>query len=260
MDNLLLLAFIAAIGINVILFVPAFLLKTDKLTDFSYSLSFAVVAIAGFALSAKTSIHTLAFVAVLLWSIRLGGFLVMRIRAQGGDHRFDEMREHLWPFLRFWLTQGLAVWIILLPALFLWQTKDASAGVVSYVGLAIFATGLILEAVADLQKFRFKTAGTSRSWIDQGVWRISRHPNYLGEIMVWIGMYYLAVPALSTNERLLGLASPLFIAVLLMFISGIPILEKSAEKRWGKQLDYKAYKKVVPILIPTPRSIGRLFR
>jgi steroid 5-alpha reductase family enzyme len=257
--NLILLALLVAVGINLVLFVPAFAFKTDKLTDFSYSLSFTVVAVAGYLLSDRTSIHLLALLMVLMWSLRLGSFLVLRIYRQGRDGRFDEMREHFGAFLQFWLAQGLSVFVVLLSALFLWQQSDTQLTGGSGAGVAIFAIGLFIEATADLQKLAFNTPKRSSVWIDSGIWRMSRHPNYLGEIMVWVGMYIFAFSNLSPTLRVVALLSPLFIAGLLLFVSGMPILEKAADKRWGDKKAYQQYKKEVPALLPTPRSIARIF-
>jgi steroid 5-alpha reductase family enzyme len=128
----------------------------------------------------------------------------------------------------------------------------------AYVGFVIFGLGLATEAIADWQKYRFNQRKTKDIWIDNGLWRISRHPNYLGEIMVWAGIYVFCFTGLSITARLVSLASPLYIASILLFFSGLPLVEKAADKRWGDNPDYQEYKRKVPVLVPNFKSLKRL--
>jgi steroid 5-alpha reductase family enzyme len=121
------------------------------------------------------------------------------------------------------------------------------------ISVLVWAFGLFIEAIADFQKFTFKRLSDSKNqWIKDGLWKYSRHPNYFGEILVWIAIYMYSFNALSGWQKLVCLASPLLITILLVFISGIPILEKSADKRWGKLPEYKVYKAKTPLLILFP--------
>ncbi len=121
------------------------------------------------------------------------------------------------------------------------------------VSLFEWTVGLIIETIADVQKIQFKNNPANKGkWIESGIWRYSRHPNYFGEIVVWIGVYIVAATSLPFVQAAIGLISPLFIIVLLLFVSGIPILEKSADKRWGNDPAYKKYKKRTSLLIPLP--------
>lgn len=251
-------ALIIAVGLNLLMFIPAYHFKTDRLTDLSYSVTFIILAVLGFAQSAKTPAQTVVLFMVLLWALRLGGFLFIRINKIKKDSRFDEMRQKPWSFFRFWLFQGLTVFIVLAAALAIWRQPLAGIGLLSYLGWLVFGLGLALEAVADLQKYRFNLKKTKDIWIDTGVWRISRHPNYLGEILVWTGVYMFCFPALSWLARLVSLASPLYIAAILLFFSGVPLVEKVADKKWGANQDYKNYKAEVPLLVPTAASLKRL--
>lgn len=245
------------LGINILMFVPAYLLKTDKLTDISYSLTFIIVALAAYAHSDKTPVQIFALILILLWAFRLGGFLFIRILKTGRDKRFDQMRQRPWAFFRFWFFQGLTVFLVLLPALLLSGDAVSIINWASTLGVLIFGTGLILEAVADAQKFKFKQTNPHGQWIDSGVWRISRHPNYLGEVMVWCGLYLFTFASLDNLSRLYGLASPIYIAGILLFFSGVPLLEKAADKKWGQLGAYKKYKREVPLLVPNARSLRR---
>lgn len=258
--NLVLVALLIAIGINLLMFIPAYKYKTDKLTDLSYALTFAIVAAVCYGLSEYSYEQFLLFLMVLAWAYRLGSFLFIRIRTMKRDKRFDGMRENFWKFLKFWLAQGVSVFVILLPAVMAWQSSVVHSSTFSNLGPFVFLLGLSLESRADLQKFRFnQNAANKGKWIESGVWRLSRHPNYLGEMLVWIGMYMYTLQLLTPTARLVGLISPLYIIGLLLFVSGVPLLEKSADKKWGGQKDYQAYKKRTPLLVPSVRTLKYLF-
>lgn len=255
-DYLLALAFVVA-G-NVLMFIPAYISQTDKLTDISYGVSFAILAIFAYLLSEMNLMHTLLLLAVLAWSIRIGGFLLIRIRKMGKDARFDDMRNHFFKFLRFWLLQGLSVFVVLLGSLVAWRSGESNITSLSVAGLALFIAGLLTEATADLEKFKFNNNPKNKGkWIDVGLWRKSRHPNYLGEMSVWTGLYLFVAPSLSGWQLVIAAISPLYIISLISFVSGIPLLEKSANERWGKDPDYKKYKENVPVLLPSIKSIKR---
>ena len=242
-----------ALGINILMFIPAFIFKTDKLTDLSYSLTFIFLTL--FALF-RNDIHLRSIIIttmVLLWAIRLGGFLLIRIFKSKKDKRFDGIRESFLKFLQFWSLQGLSVWIILIPTLFFINNQHNN---VFWSGLFIWAFGLSFETIADFQKFKFnKDPKNKGDFINVGLWRLSRHPNYFGEILCWIGIYVFVFPILTLTQTLIGLISPIFIASLLIFFTGIPKLEKYADKKWGKKKEYQRYKMNTNKLIPwIPKS------
>jgi steroid 5-alpha reductase family enzyme len=216
------------------------------------------VAFAGYDSSKHDSLHVLVLLLVLIWSLRLGSFLFIRINKIKRDKRFDGTREHFFKFLRFWILQGVTVFIVLLGATFAFTETRGGIHAVSTIGAAVFLIGVVIEGFADSQKFSFNNNPSNKGkWIDVGVWRASRHPNYLGEMLVWLGMYVVVTPVLNGAYIWWALLSPVYIIVLLLFVSGIPLLEKSADKKWGTLQKYQAYKKAVPSLIPTLRSIAR---
>jgi steroid 5-alpha reductase family enzyme len=127
-------------------------------------------------------------------------------------------------------------------------------GIVAIVGLAVWVAGFAVEATADLQKSRFRADPANRgAFISTGLWAWSRHPNYCGEIVLWIGVALIAVPVLH-GWQWVSLISPVFVFLLLTRISGVPLLEKRADERWGDQNDYQAYKARTPVLVPRPRT------
>lgn len=240
--------------LNIVLFLIAFRFQTDRLTDASYAITFITLACYGLLAGADTAKVVLVCM-ITLWALRLGGFLLYRIWHTGVDHRFDEVRNNFFSFAKFWVAQGISVWVILLPALMALLSDSMTFTAVSFAGVLIWATGLLIEATADWQKYQFSQKPTNKNkWIETGIWRYSRHPNYFGEILVWIGVYLFVVSSLTPLQALIGLVSPLFIMCLLLFVSGIPILEKSADKRWGDNKKYREYKQQTSILLPLPRK------
>lgn len=239
--------------INVAMFIVAYKQQTDKLTDISYAVSFIALAIYGLATQGSSDLKLILVAMVTLWGLRLGSYLLIRIRKIGRDKRFDGIRNDFLKFGKFWIGQGLAVWIILLPVLLVELNDEPLIEMASLFGIIVWGAGLIIETVADQQKFAFINKPANKGkWIDSGIWRYSRHPNYLGEILVWLGVYITALPALTAAQAGIGILSPLFIMALLLFVSGIPPLEKQADERWGDNPKYHDYKARTSLLLLWP--------
>ena len=244
-------AFALAIGLNLVMFVPAYFFRTDKLTDISYALTFVLLAFYGLVTTNFSLPALVLFVMILLWGLRLGGYLFIRINKIKRDKRFDGMRENAWSFFRFWLLQGFTVSMVMIPSVLFFQNNPAELEKCACLGIGIWLLGLIIETVADWQKYKFiNNPANKGQWIASGIWKYSRHPNYFGEITLWTGIFIFTTFALSTNQILIGVISPLFIAALIIFVSGIPMLEKSADKRWGDNPQYREYKRKTSELIP----------
>lgn len=255
------LSLLITLSINFALFLIAFKRQSDKLTDFAYSFSFMVVAATALIASSHRSLAaSIAVLLVFAWALRLGSYLVWRIRKVGYDKRFDELRGNFFRFIKFWLGQGFVAWLLLLPILFM-LSHDSHITWLLALGVAVWGIGFIIEAFADTQKFQFTQNSKNKGkWIDEGLWHYSRHPNYFGEVTVWIGMYLTAFSTMGPLERLIGLISPLAIFITLRYISGIPILEKGADKRWGSEPAYRKYKRTTPLLIPAWRTSSSKLR
>lgn len=238
---------IISMGINLGLFIFAYVFQTDKLTDMSYGLTFILLGIYSYNNGVASTV-LLAMIAI--WAIRLSGFLLARIMKTGRDKRFDGIREKFGKFLGFWIIQGFSVWVIMIPAIMFMQ-KGNGLEPLAYIGLGIWAAGLTMETIADFQKYRFSQNPKNKGkWIDEGLWHYSRHPNYFGEILLWAGVYVFVFGGLSNGERIIALVSPLYIASLIIFFSGLPKLEAYADKKWGRNKKYKEYKKRTSILVP----------
>jgi steroid 5-alpha reductase family enzyme len=234
--------------LNFFLFLPAYKFKTDKLTDLSYSLSFIVLIIATLIQNQIGLYKLLLASMVIVWALRLGGFLFIRIKKMKRDKRFDGIREYFFKFLQFWLMQALVVWIILIPALLFLSQNQIK---LFWGGFFIWLLGFLIESIADYQKFKFKQNFKNKDqFIQTGLWQYSRHPNYFGEILCWIGIYLFVLTSFSPLIMIISFISPLFITLLLVFVTGLPPLEKYGDKKWGKNKNYKEYKRKTSILVP----------
>jgi steroid 5-alpha reductase family enzyme len=193
---------------------------------------------------------------VILWCARLGHFLIKRIGEQGSDSRFDAIRVTPVRFFSVWNIQGLWVFLTLLPTLLtiVHGNKDTSIQVLDIVGIVFWVVGFYLEVLADHQKTVFRHNPVNKGkFIHTGLWAYSRHPNYLGEILIWISVYLIAVHVLPTTQyKALAALGPLFIVLLLVGVSGIPVLEKQADERWGHLPEYQSYKRRTSILFLWP--------
>ena len=247
------LSFFVSLAVNAAFFAVAASRRTDVVTDLSYSLSFAVLAIVLPFSGAREPLQLAASAMVLVWAVRLGGYLFRRILRIKVDHRFDEMRDRPLRFARFWLLQAVSVAVIMLPVSYVLGRDTAPAfGPWAIAGGAIWLIGLVIEAVADAQKSSFKSTSKGRNgFITSGLWRYSRHPNYFGEMLVWWGLFVFAVPFLG-GAAFAVVIGPLFITLLLLFVSGIPLLERSAEAKHGDDPAYREYKRRTSLLVPLP--------
>ncbi|KIC56611.1 DUF1295 domain-containing protein [Microbacterium hominis] len=254
--SLFVLAVAAAFLVQIVAYIPAVMLRTEKFFDLTGGLTFALVAVGLLVAVAPASARSWVLVAmIVVWGVRLSVFLFVRVRAQGSDGRFDDIKGNPLAFLRVWIIQGL--WVaVTSSAAWVGITATGGAGVDAWivVGAAVWLMGLIIEVLADAQKaaFRRDPANTGR-FIDTGVWAWSRHPNYFGEILVWVGVAIVALPA-AVGWQWVTLVSPLFVILLLTRVSGIPLLEKRADARWGEEPAYQEYKKRTPVLVP---GVGR---
>lgn len=245
-----------ALAINWVAFVPAYLGRTERFYDLTGTLSYLTVVVVALVGGPGGTVATVLAVLVGIWAVRLGTFLVARIRSDGSDGRFDDIKGDPARFLLTWTMQAL--WVVVTAAAALGaMTSDTAttAGWVTAIGVAIWLVGFGIEATADAQKRAFRADPSNRGrFISSGLWAWSRHPNYFGEITLWVGVAVVALPALQGWQHL-TLVSPVFVAVLLTRVSGVPLLEARARRRWGDEPAYQDYLERTPVLVPRPPRV-----
>jgi len=248
-------------GFQLSFFAVAGGLKFDKVTDFAYGTNFILLAIMTLCVRGSYNPRQIGVsICIILWGLRLALYLLTRILKIGEDHRFDDIRKNIYKFAGFWFAQFVSVWLIFIPNAFINAVPyQPDLNWRDYLGFAMFALGLIIETFADQQKFSHRNNPKNKGhWCDDGLWNYSRHPNYFGEMLCWWGLYtcgssvYMMMPALWG-----GVVGPIYLTFILLFLSGIPGLEKSADAKYWAREDYQLYKKSVSPLIPLPHTIYR---
>jgi steroid 5-alpha reductase family enzyme len=130
------------------------------------------------------------------------------------------------------------------------NNSDSVTDLFFIAGFSTAIIGFIIEIVADKQKRNFRVDSSNKGqFITSGLWSFSRHPNYFGEIMIWVGISIVTFPIL-VGWQLITLISPIFVMLLLTKVSGINLLEASADDRWGNDIKYQDYKEKTSVLIP----------
>ena len=234
-----------------VVFVPSWFAHTEHFFDLTGSLTYlAVVALTLLSRGSVTPYSLLVAAMVTAWALRLGAFLAARVRAAGSDSRFDAMKYRFAWFLMTWTLQGL--WVLLTAGAALaaiTSPEDRRIEAFALLGVALWAFGFGIEVAADEQKRRFRARPENLDrFITTGVWARSRHPNYFGEILLWFGVAVAAFPSLS-GWSMVTLVSPLFVWLLLTRVSGVPLLEAAADRRWAGNPEYEAYKASTPVLL-----------
>lgn len=239
-------------GIQWILWIFAAAFQTEKFYDLAGSSTY--IFLAWRTLFSAKRFHLRQLVqtgCVTMWGLRLGSYLFSRILHDGQDSRFDKVRGNPKVFFLYWTIQGVWVFLTLLPTLILnAKQRDEELCWRDYLGWTLWTVGFMLEAVADRQKSLFKSEPANKGkWISSGLWSICRHPNYLGEILLWAGLF-LPASSVMKGWEFGSVISPFFVAFLLTRVSGIPIQDRQALKRWGDVSAYQKYRSATAKLIP----------
>ncbi|MEC9414079.1 MAG: DUF1295 domain-containing protein [Pseudomonadota bacterium] len=249
---LIAVCFIYSYIIHWIFFVHGYLFQTEHYFDATGSFTF--VSLSLFLIFVVRDFYAFLICSlVMIWSLRLGSFLFSRVKRSGRDTRFTEMKKNFFWFFMTWNLSALWVFLSYVAGMVAVTSKYSSElsfidFVFCSVGFLVWLSGFVIEVVADNQKKKFKEdLNNNDKFISHGLWSWSRHPNYFGEILLWIGITIIALPVFKGWDYI-ALISPVFIYYLLVKVSGIPMLEKSANEKWGSDPNYIKYKENTNIL------------
>lgn len=248
------LTLLVCVGWQLLFFAGASLTKRDTVTDFAYGTNFVAVAAITFALNQTFGARNiLVLIFICLWGLRLALYLFARVIKEGRDKRFDGTRENCGKFALFWIAQMVTVWTISIPQTLMSSVPIAPPlGWQDGIGIALWVIGFLLETVSDFQKFYFKNQPeTKDKMMMSGLWRYSRHVNYFGEAIMWWGIWSMSTATFFVNTVMyVSVLSPLYVCVILLFLSGVPTLETPWNKKYGKNPEFREYKASVPPFVP----------
>ena len=255
--SLIMVAMVISFAIHWILFVPSYIFQTEKFYDLTGSLTYITV-LSFVVFIKKTTVHEmldlrslLIYGCIMIWTVRLGGFLFWRVLKDGHDKRFKTILPSFSQLFMTWTLSAAWVFIQSLSALVaLTVISTVEMGLVGWLGLGLWIFGFGFEVLADHQKTKFKTdPANDGKFITGGLWDASRHPNYFGEIVLWFGISVMAVPVMS-GLQYVSLVSPVFGFLLIYYVSGVRMLEARSDKKWANNAEYQEYKRNTPVFIP----------
>ena len=235
------------------LFIPAYVFQTERYFDLAGSVTYiSLVLVALYLYGAGDPRALIIGGLVIIWACRLGTFLFRRVSVDGEDRRFRSIKPDFLQYLMTWTIQGLWVSVTLAAGLAaMTASEHEPIGLLGSIGISLWVFGFVVEVVADNQKLKFRREQPGE-FITGGLWQYSRHPNYFGEIVLWLGIAILAFPVLQ-GWQYATLISPVFVFFLLTKISGVRMLEVRANKRWGEDPEYQIYRSNTPVLVPRLR-------
>ena len=244
--------FILTFLVQFIVFLPSYSYQTEHYYDLTGGVTFISVIL--FSLYAKYITlgldlrSTIIGLMIVIWALRLSSFLFLRVKKVGEDVRFKEIKKSLSRFLLAFTLQGFWVFMCTFPALIVLTSSNFEVDIFLILGSSLWLFGFLYEVIADKQKSNFNINNKGK-FISSGLWSLSRHPNYFGEITLWTGITVISITVLS-GFQYLALLTPLFIFRLLNNISGVNLLEDIGNKRWGSEKDYQTYIKKTPKFFP----------
>ena len=239
-------------AIQIIVFIPSFIFRTEHYYDLTGGITYISTMV--IALVLKNNYQSIDLISLLLgsmviiWATRLSLFLFLRVKKSGEDVRFKKIKHSFSWFLMTFMLQGMWVFMCVFPALIVLSSFNSGLNNYAIVGSAIWLFGFIFEIVADFQKSYFNKCNKGK-FISSGLWSMSRHPNYFGEFMLWLGITIASIGYID-NYKYIVFLTPIFVYLLLTRVSGVNLLEEIGDKRWSNNKDYKDYKKNTPIFFP----------
>ena len=255
MLHIIALSAVTVLSFMILMFIFAHLLKNNSIVDIGWGIGFILITSVLLLYKESADLKELVLAAIIfIWGIRLALHIFIRARGKGEDFRYAQWRKDwgknavLYAFVKVFLLQGLIMIFIALPIMVEFSSNIDSLNLYSFIGALIFAFGFLFESIGDFQMYCFKRNPENKGKIiKSGLWKFTRHPNYFGEAVLWWG---IGIFTIGSDLWFISFIGPLVINLLLVFVSGVPLLEKKYEgnKEWDE------YKKVTPAFIP---FIGR---
>ena len=239
------------LSINSLFFIHSYFFKTDIFFDLIGSISFISIGILSLILIPSVDGNQiLIFFLLIFWALRLGPYLFLRRLGSGADERLDEYFKSPLSLYFLWVMNSLWVFMTSISMIVIFSSNENyNFGLTQWLGLLVWVLGFIIEVVSDSQKSKFNKKNKGK-FINTGLCRYIRPPNYLGEIVIWTGIFVISISYINSIFTSLSILSPIFVYVLLRFLTGVPQLERRADEKWGMQKKYIDYKKETGIIFP----------
>lgn len=239
-------------AIQIIVFIPSFIFRTEHYYDLTGGITYISTVV--IALILKNSYQGIDLISLLLgsmviiWATRLSSFLFLRVKKSGEDVRFKKIKHSFSWFLMTFMLQGMWVFMCIFPALIVISSFNSEINNYAIVGSVVWLFGFLFEIVADNQKSNFNKLNKGK-FISTGLWSMTRHPNYFGEFILWLGITIASLGYID-HYKYIVLLTPIFVYLLLTRVSGVNLLEEIGEKRWGNSKEYQKYKEKTPLFFP----------
>jgi len=235
----------------VIVFIIAQAIKNNSIVDIGWGLGFIATALVLLFTKGQFNNYNFVFVSmILIWGLRLALHIFLRARGKGEDFRYAQWRKE-WgknaavkAFFKVFVLQGIIMLIVALPIIIVFSSAKNQLNIFSLTGFLIFAFGFLFESIADFQLHCFKKNPENKGKIiTSGLWKYTRHPNYFGEAVLWWG---IAIFTIGAENYIISFIGPIVINLLLVFVSGVPLLEK----KYTGNIEWEEYKKITPAFVP----------
>jgi steroid 5-alpha reductase family enzyme len=245
MGNAMLVSALTIGMVMIATWIVSLLVRNASIVDIVWGAGFAINSwVLALAVDGDSSRQLLMALLVGVWGVRLAGYLAKRNLGHGEDWRYVAMRKKqgakfpVKSLITVFGLQGVLMWIVSLPVMFANADSTPGVGPIAVMGIVVWAVGFGFEAVGDLQLSRFKKNPDNQGKVmDQGLWSLTRHPNYFGDALLWWG---IGIVAAETGSGVIGFIGPVVMTYLLMRVSGVPILEKSLKRRREGYAEYVA--------------------
>lgn len=255
MIQIITLSAVTVLLFMIVMFIIAQIKKNNSIVDIGWGIGFILIAIVLLLATDRIGLKDLIIcVMIFVWGLRLALHIYSRSRGKEEDFRYAQWRKD-WgknavviAFFKVFMLQGIIMLIIAYPIMVVFNSLNDHLAIINFVGLSIFLFGILFESIGDYQLIRFKRNPENKGKIiTTGLWKFTRHPNYFGEAVLWWG---IGIFTIGSDLYLTAFISPLILNLLLLYVSGVPMLEK----KYAGNKDWEDYKKITPAFVPL---IGR---